>query len=201
MKTQMNTQTTKRYEIIRSLVGEATNKIIVDLGVGDLPISEGIKSKKTITVDADRTNHPTVICDITKQNWPIKKNSADIVIAGEIIEHLDNNLLFLKKCNNILKKGGKIVLSTPNTCSLKNRIKMIFGKLPEYCASPKRNNDFNNHLTDFNLMELKILLHDAGFRIENIKTNGIISHSKLIFPPKITPPSLGEILIFEAIKI
>jgi predicted SAM-dependent methyltransferase len=201
MKTLMNMQTKKRYSLIRELVGDARNKIIIDLGAGDLPISSGIISAKTITVDADKKNHPGIICDITKDIWPIEKNCADIIIAGEIIEHLDDNLSFLKNCNRILKKGGKVVLSTPNICSLKNRLKVLFGSLPEYCASPKRNRDFNNHLTDFNLKELTKMLVEAGFEVRRTRTNGIVSYGKILFPSLLTPAALGEIIIVEAVKI
>jgi SAM-dependent methyltransferase len=38
----------------------------------------------------------------------------DTVVAGEIIEHLDDPIQFLKGCHHILNPGGKLVLSTPN---------------------------------------------------------------------------------------
>jgi len=201
MKTAMNNQTSRRYYLIRKLVGDASNKVIIDIGAGDLPISGGINAKKVLTLDGDKNNHPDILCDLASKEWPIEKESADIVIAGEIIEHLDDNLSFLKECNRVLKTGGRIILSTPNTCSLKNRIKMIFGKLPEYCAGPKRFRDLNHHLTDFNLPELTKLLSDAGFRILRTRTNGIVSHSRIFWPSKLTPTSFGEILVVEAVKL
>ena len=38
----------------------------------------------------------------------------DTVIAGEIIEHLDNPIRFLAGCYHVLNPGGRIILSTPN---------------------------------------------------------------------------------------
>lgn len=38
----------------------------------------------------------------------------DTVIAGEIIEHLEDPIQFLSGCYHILNSGGKLVLSTPN---------------------------------------------------------------------------------------
>jgi SAM-dependent methyltransferase len=38
----------------------------------------------------------------------------DTVIAGELIEHLENPLQFLADCYHILNPGGQLVLSTPN---------------------------------------------------------------------------------------
>lgn len=41
-------------------------------------------------------------------------NGYDAISALEIIEHLENPRHFLRQCNNALKPGGVLVLSTPN---------------------------------------------------------------------------------------
>lgn len=38
----------------------------------------------------------------------------DTVIAGEVIEHLEQPVLFLRNCRRVLKCGGRLILSTPN---------------------------------------------------------------------------------------
>jgi SAM-dependent methyltransferase len=38
----------------------------------------------------------------------------DSITAGEIIEHLDNPRQFLADCYQILKPGGRLIISTPN---------------------------------------------------------------------------------------
>jgi SAM-dependent methyltransferase len=42
------------------------------------------------------------------------KERFDTILAGEIIEHLDNPQAFLSGCYSILKPGGYLVISTPN---------------------------------------------------------------------------------------
>ncbi|MBI5765990.1 methyltransferase domain-containing protein, partial [Candidatus Falkowbacteria bacterium] len=46
----------------------------------------------------------------------IKNNNErfDLIIATELIEHLNNPLDFLENCKKILKDGGKIIITTPN---------------------------------------------------------------------------------------
>jgi len=38
----------------------------------------------------------------------------DTVVAGQVIEHLDDPIRFLSGCYHILNPGGRLVLSTPN---------------------------------------------------------------------------------------
>lgn len=42
------------------------------------------------------------------------KERFDTILAGEIIEHLDNPQAFLEGCYTILNPGGHLVISTPN---------------------------------------------------------------------------------------
>ena len=47
---------------------------------------------------------------------PLPNNSLDIILGFEIIEHLhqNNRGKFVKECSRLLKKGGIIIISTPN---------------------------------------------------------------------------------------
>lgn len=42
------------------------------------------------------------------------KNSFDVIILTELIEHLENPIDFLKTSLNLLNKNGKIIITTPN---------------------------------------------------------------------------------------
>lgn len=46
----------------------------------------------------------------------------DVVLAGELIEHLEVPVEFLRECHKALKPGGRVVLSTPNPNSFIERI-------------------------------------------------------------------------------
>ena len=196
---KFNIQTKERYRKIKSLIGDTGNKIVLDIGAGRMPISKGIKTKKTIRLDGVKDYDPDICCDINK-GLPLKKGSIDIIIAGELIEHLYNPFKFIREAHRILKKGGFLVLSTPNVCSLTNRFKMLFGNLPSYCAAPQDDESFERHIIDFNLSILTRMLEMSGFKIVKKIGNGIIFHSRVIWPGGLTPPSFGETLIIKAIK-
>ena len=49
----------------------------------------------------------------------------DVVIAGEFIEHLSNQGLFLEVVQKHLKKGGYFILTTPNSTGINNFLEVL----------------------------------------------------------------------------
>ncbi len=52
----------------------------------------------------------------------------DVVVAGEIIEHLNNPGLFLESAKTVLKPGGELLITTTNAYCLRRFIRIPFGK-------------------------------------------------------------------------
>ena len=197
---KFNSQTRIRYKTIRNLIGNVKNKTLLDIGCGGSPISEGVKTLKTIRMDGVQKYNPDISWNFNKYPWPIQDRSIDLIIAGEILEHMFTPIKFLKECNRILKKNGEIIISVPNICSFKNRFKVLFNQLPEGCAFPSDDESYERHIIDFNSASLRKILLESGFRVLNQKSNGIILHSRLIWPVFLTPASFGETLIVKAVK-
>lgn len=53
-------------------------------------------------------------CDIEKDKFPFEDNNFDIVFSKSVIEHVTNADNFLLESLRVLKKGGKIILMTPD---------------------------------------------------------------------------------------
>lgn len=51
----------------------------------------------------------------------------DVIVAGELIEHLGNPAKFLENMRRHLHEGGKIVLTTPNPFYPKRMFEILFG--------------------------------------------------------------------------
>lgn len=49
-----------------------------------------------------------------EKGLPFKDNSFDGIYISHVVEHLKNPLYVLKECYRVLKKGGKIVIKTPD---------------------------------------------------------------------------------------
>ena len=196
---QTNIQTRIRIQTLMELVGDMKGKIVLDLGASIITLSKKIKAKKIITLDISDKKEMTIKCDLNEDKIPLKENSIDIILAGELIEHIPHTLFFLSECKRILKKNGHLILSTPNISSLVDRIRMLFGALPGQCArySHEGKDDYDTHVRDFNLKEITKALELSGMKIIEVRSNGIISHSKLFFPVKWTPATLGDTLILK----
>lgn len=53
---------------------------------------------------------------------PFKNRCFDVLIAGEVIEHLYDPERFLRECKRLLQKGGILIVTTPNRKSWVNRL-------------------------------------------------------------------------------
>ena len=83
----------------------------------------------------------------------------DIIFSGDLIEHLSNPGLFLESCSRNLKKGGKLILATPNCFNFFNITEKI-SKL-----EPTVNKD---HTCYFNKKTLKKLLEKNNWKVDKI---------------------------------
>jgi len=50
-------------------------------------------------------------------NLPFRDCVFEEVFAGQLIEHLEDPLKFLKECKRVLKEGGMVTVTTPNFLS------------------------------------------------------------------------------------
>ncbi|MCS7036222.1 MAG: methyltransferase domain-containing protein [Saprospiraceae bacterium] len=56
------------------------------------------------------------------ERWPVEDACADLVVALEVIEHLENPRHFFREMTRVLKPGGFGFVSTPNNLSLFSRL-------------------------------------------------------------------------------
>jgi 2-polyprenyl-3-methyl-5-hydroxy-6-metoxy-1,4-benzoquinol methylase len=81
----------------------------------------------------------------------------DVVVAGEIIEHISNLDGFFKSIIKHLKKDGKLIITTPNVFKFYNLIYAIFG------IEPKKH---PGHILYFDIKTLEEILNRYGFKIK-----------------------------------
>ncbi|MFA5405773.1 MAG: class I SAM-dependent methyltransferase [Candidatus Nanoarchaeia archaeon] len=170
-------------------------KRILDIGCGDGWF--GAKLKKVFgaevtgvdildkaLITAKKKGLLTKKFDLSKNNWPLKSNYFDLIIAGDIIEHVYDTENFIKECKRLLKKGGQLIISTPNINSYANRFLLLFGKMPLYIdfAPNLTSYDFvepSGHVRVFNNDSLKRLVTHYGLRVDRVIGAGFQSNNEL----------------------
>jgi len=170
--------------LIKSFSGLPKGRIL-DLGCGDGDYSSRLKELgfevTSGDIDAARFKYKNEIefkhCDITKE-MPFADNTFDYVLLMEVVEHLRNPYTVIQEINRIIKKGGSLILSTPNILSLKSRLRFMFEGCYEYFREPPLDHAknpgeviFNLHIAPYRYQELEFLLSMSGFNVEKIFTS------------------------------
>ena len=69
-----------------------------------------------------------LIWDLEKIPYPIADSSFDVVLLTEVFEHLrEYPARTLAEGHRILRPGGLLVLSTPNSTYILNRLRLLCG--------------------------------------------------------------------------
>lgn len=93
-----------------------------------------------------------------------KNMKFDLIVAGEIIEHVFDTDLFLRKIRDLLKDNGILILTTPNVASLPRRLLLLLGLNP-MLENRTIINESAGHIRYFTFKDMYKILDDNGFNI------------------------------------
>ncbi|MFH1413926.1 MAG: class I SAM-dependent methyltransferase [Candidatus Omnitrophota bacterium] len=99
-------------------------------------------------------------------NLPFRDEAFDVVVSFDVIEHLDRDELFLSEASRVCRKGGILVVGTPNRNRLSNRLRKLLGKKISY---PLKLGKGCVHLREYSIDELVKLVKKVGCEV--IKNN------------------------------
>jgi len=158
----------KRSQLFKKWVGK--NKKVLDMGCRDGILTRHFIEKNEVTgLDIDKLaleacknnlNIKTIWADFSLQ-IPIPTSSFDVVIAGEVIEHLPYPEITISEVSRILKPEGLFIGSVPNSYHLKNRLRVLKGRLIDYDQT---------HLRAYNVMLLRQYL-EKEFLVEELTSS------------------------------
>ncbi len=157
---------TYRYNFILKNLKEGKS---IDLGSNEGGMHSYLKShltSKLLSVDIEGGD---IKSDLNKK-FPFENNSIDNIIAGEIIEHIYCPFNFLKECNRVLKKEGRLIITTPNNIGI------------PYLLNDKHGRDlsYTPHIYAFNMNMLSYLIKKVGFKIIKQKHDNSFYNLNLI---------------------
>lgn len=146
-------------------------------------------SKKDIQ-KAKKVLDQAFVVDLESEKLPKLNFKFDLILLTEVIEHLFEPELVIKKLVTVLKPEGQILISTPNFLHLYNRCKMLCGNF-EYIEETVIN---KSHIHFFTYSTLKKTIDSLGLKI--VKENHVIFPRTLSFVWKAFPELFAYQIIF-----
>lgn len=101
--------------------------------------------------------------DISRK-MPFGDGFFDIVVIMEVIEHIYDTDFLLSDINRILKKGGLLLLTTPNLGSLENRLRLLLGKYPRL-SEYRIGKNCSGHIRNYTKGVLTKQLNEHKFKV------------------------------------
>ena len=90
-----------------------------------------------------------------------REGQFDIIMASEIIEHLENPRHFARECFKLLKSGGKVILSTPNVDCVASIVSAMRTGTFQWFGEANYNRD--GHITPLTQWQIDKCFKEAGF--------------------------------------
>ncbi|MCH7615493.1 MAG: class I SAM-dependent methyltransferase [Nitrospinae bacterium] len=137
---------------------EATGKWVLS---GTVPLTEKCRQYGIETLQ----------CDLEHEPIPLEDSSVKFIVFTEVLEHLRvAPLKVLRELRRILKPEGRLLLTTPNLLSLRNRISFMTGQakydtleMPFDALAAEERIGHAGHFRVFSMAELLHLLQHCGF--------------------------------------
>lgn len=129
----------------------------------------GIEVDKEAAKEAKKYCSKIIVDSAESGKIKFKKEYFDVIILGDILEHLKEPLLVLSKYKEYLKPGGLIISSTGNIANWHVRLNLLFGRF-EYKEKGILD---KTHLRFYTKKTFKKLMRDAGLKIVDIKATPI----------------------------
>ena len=120
-------------------------------------------------------------CNIETESLPFPDNSFDCVVFTEVFEHLRIDPIFtVSELYRVVKKGGILLLETPNLYSIKGIFNFLTRGKAYSCATNSiydefklvQNMGFFGHIREYSYQEVELFLNQIGFTYSQIFFRG-----------------------------
>ncbi|MFA4890434.1 MAG: class I SAM-dependent methyltransferase [Candidatus Paceibacterota bacterium] len=184
----------ERGNLLKKNIGKGKN--VMDIGCRDGALAKYFFQENNVLgvdIDGSALNRAkeslgieTIIADLNGDWHELGERKFDVIVAGEVLEHLYFPEKVLEKVSSHLNNKGIFLGSVPNAFSLKNRIRYLFAK--------KENTPLGDptHINHFSYKELKNLLQKYFSEVE------IIGLGRFKFLSKLMPGWFAFSLFFKA---
>jgi 2-polyprenyl-3-methyl-5-hydroxy-6-metoxy-1,4-benzoquinol methylase len=88
----------------------------------------GIELDAAAAREAQSFCEQVLVGDVETMDLPFEAGSFDVVLLGDVIEHLRDPVETLRRLRRFLRPGGRLVLSTPNVANWAIRLSLLAGR-------------------------------------------------------------------------
>jgi 2-polyprenyl-3-methyl-5-hydroxy-6-metoxy-1,4-benzoquinol methylase len=149
-------------------------KRVLDVGCSSgylaRPLSERGNSIVGIELDPAAAHEAEAFCeqvlvgDVESMELSLPAGSFDVVLCGDVIEHLRDPVAALARLRPLLRPGGRLVVSTPNVANWAVRLALLAGRW----RYTDRGILDRTHTHLFTRPTLREALEQAGYRVVRI---------------------------------
>lgn len=161
------------HSVILSRVGPGDGRRLLDVGAAQGVMARrltergfevtSIESDPELAALARAHCHHMIEADLDGE-LPELNGQFDVIVYGDILEHLKNPLAVLRGLNRHLRPDGTVIISIPNFVHLWVRLNVLVGRF-EY---GKRGILDQDHLRFFTLASFKRCLGEARLKVEDL---------------------------------
>ena len=160
-----------KYELrrLRMIADSVVGNNVLDIGYADMP-NPFLSNYYCVGYDIAKPissagYNEEIEGDVREIKYKLRGYQFDTIIAGELIEHLENPYEFLRDIHPLLVGPKRLILSTPNPFSFPVFICELF-QIKKFFYTKE-------HLYYFLPRWVERLLDFSGFRLQKIKSVGL----------------------------
>jgi|GEM_PF-554277 len=106
--------------------------------------------------------------DLVAEGLPEERGTYDIVTFFAVIEHLPQSpQKLLKQMHDVLKPGGRVIITTPNHAWIRTRLRLLAGRSAHHPLNEWWETPFFGHVREYTMPEAQAMLRWSGFAVEH----------------------------------
>jgi 2-polyprenyl-3-methyl-5-hydroxy-6-metoxy-1,4-benzoquinol methylase len=121
----------------------------------------GLELDPAAAAEAREVCEEVLVGDVESMELPFEPGSFDVVLCGDLIEHLRDPEAFLARVRPCLKADGRLILTTPNVANWAMRLGLLAGRW----TYTERGILDRTHTYLFTRSTLVEMLERSGFRV------------------------------------
>ena len=166
------------HSLILRLAGTGAGRRLLDVGAAHGYLAEALRSQgfQVTGIEADGVlgEEAAKHCDQfllldLDGPLPVFQEPFDLMVFGDVLEHLKNPLAVLRQLAGNLKEDGTVIISLPNVANIYVRLSLLLGRF-DY---QDRGILDRTHLHFFTRKSFRQFLHAAGFEAEELTATPI----------------------------